>query len=172
MKPGTSTGFFFACPYKQVAIFCYDAGAFGIFMINALTQLVKKHGQIFKFLIAGGFAFVVNIIVLYVLTDILRIYYLISTVMAFLAAFNVSFFLQKSWTFGDNSRDNLHVQIPLYLGMQVANLVLNTGLMYVFVEYLHIWYVLSQVIITAVLAVVVFIVNKKYIFKTQAEETA
>ncbi len=141
-------------------------------MINALTQLVKKHGQIFKFLIAGGFAFTVNIIVLYVLTDILHIYYLISTVLAFLVAFNVSFFLQKSWTFGDNSRDNLHVQIPLYLGMQVANLVLNTGLMYAFVEYLHIWYILSQIIITSVLATVIFLINKKYIFKEKEEVSA
>ena len=139
-------------------------------MIDALIQRVKKHEQIGRFLIAGGFAFAVNIVVLYVLTEIFHIYYLISTVLAFLVAFNVSFFLQKSWTFRDNSRDNLHVQIPLYLGMQVANLVLNTGLMYVFVEYLHIWYILSQMIITTVLATVIFLINKKYIFNRREKD--
>jgi putative flippase GtrA len=134
-------------------------------MIDELTQLMKKHEQIFKFLIAGGIAFAINIVVLYALTDILHIYYLISTVLAFLVAFLVSFFLQKFWTFREHSRGNLHVQLPLYLGMQIVNLGLNTGLMYMLVEYVHIWYILSQAIITTILAVIVYVINKKYIFK-------
>lgn len=137
-------------------------------MTNTLLELIRKHQQIFKFLIAGGFAFVVNIVALYVLTDILHIYYLVSTVAAFLISFLVSFTLQKFWTFKDASKDNVHLQLQLYLAMQVANLGLNTGLMYVFVEYLHIWYILSQVIITTVLSIVVFSINKRYIFKTQS----
>ncbi|MDO8552913.1 MAG: GtrA family protein [bacterium] len=136
-------------------------------MIKKLLELVQRHQQIFKFLIAGGFAFAVNIVVLYVLTDIFDIYYLVSTVVAFLISFLVSFVLQKFWTFQDASKDNLHLQLPLYLSMQVANLGLNASLMYAFVEYLHLWYILSQVIISLVLAVIAFIINKKYIFKPQ-----
>ena len=130
-----------------------------------IFQWAKKQEQIFRYLIAGGFAFAVNIIVLYALTDILGIYYQVSTVGAFLVSFLVSFTLQKFWTFQDNSNDQLHLQLPLYLTMQLVNLGLNAGLMYVFVEYLHIWYILSQVIITSVLAVIVFFINKYYIFK-------
>lgn len=132
-----------------------------------LFERAKRHGQIFRFLIAGGIAFVVNIITLYMLTDIMHIYYLVSTVGAFLISFLVSFTLQKFWTFKEHSRDNLHVQLPLYLGMQVVNLGLNAALMYVFVEYLHVWYILSQTIITTVLSALVYFVNKKYIFKSQ-----
>ncbi len=130
-----------------------------------LFQWAKKYEQVFRFLIAGGTAFAVNIVALYVLTEFLHIYYLISTVGAFLVAFLVSFFLQKFWTFREHSRDNLHVQLPLYLGMQVVNLALNAALMYALVEYLHIWYILSQTIITLVLSVIIFFINKMYIFK-------
>ncbi|MDO8561741.1 MAG: GtrA family protein [bacterium] len=130
-----------------------------------LIQWMKKYEQVFKFLIAGGIAFAVNIVTLYVLTDIVRIYYLVSTVIAFLVTLNVNFLLQKFWTFKEYSRDNLHVQLPLYLGMQLINLGLNASLMYMFVEYLHVWYILSQTIITLMLSAVTFFINKLYIFK-------
>ena len=134
-------------------------------MYAALIQHAKKHQQVLRFLVAGGLAFAVNIVSLYALTDFLHIHYLVSTVLAFLIAFNVSFILQKFWTFRDHSKDNVHVQLQLYLGMQLINLGLNATLMYIFVEYLHIWYVLSQTIIALMLAVAAFLINKAYIFK-------
>ncbi len=134
-------------------------------MYAATVEYAKKHQQVLRFLITGGIAFSVNITVLYCLTSILGVYYLISTVIAFLASFSVSFLFQKFWTFQDASKDNLHVQLSLYLTLQVMNLALNTGLMYAFVEYLHIWYIFSQVIIALGLAVISFLVNKEYIFK-------
>lgn len=130
-----------------------------------LIQRARKYEQVFKFLIAGGIAFSVNIVTLYFLTDILRVYYLVSTVLAFLVTFNVNFVLQKFWTFREHSRDTLHVQLPLYLGMQVVNLSLNAALMYTFVEYFHVWYIFSQTIITLALSVISFFINKMYIFK-------
>lgn len=131
----------------------------------ALFGWAGKYAQFFRFCIAGGLAFTVNLIVLYVLTDILHVYYLISTVWAFLVSLAVSFTLQKFWTFRDLSREHLHIQLPLYIGMQGVNVFLNAGLMYVFVEYLHIWYLFSQAVISLCLAVIIFFINKGYIFK-------
>lgn len=116
----------------------------------------------------GGVAFSVNITVLYWLTSILDIYYLISTVFAFLASFSVSFLMQKFWTFKDHSRVGWHAQLSLYLTLQVINLGFNALLMYTFVEYLHVWYILSQTIIALGLAVISFFINKAYIFKPQS----
>lgn len=122
------------------------------------------HKQFLKYLLVGGVVVVVNLTSLYVLTEFGHIYYLLSTVGAFLVAFSVSFVLQKFWTFEDVSRDHLHRQLPLYLLLQLANVSLNTSLMYMFVEYLHVWYLLSQAIISLILAVGIFFINKKYIF--------
>ena len=134
-------------------------------MSETLAQLLQKYGQFVRFAIAGAFAFTVNLVALYTFTDIIGIYYLISTVLAFLISFSVSFTLQKFWTFQDNSRDHLHIQLPLYLGMQLTNITLNAGLMFVFVEYLHVWYLYSQGVISLTLAAAIFFLNKKYIFK-------
>ena len=134
-------------------------------MLETLTQVLQKYGQFVRFVLAGAFAFTINLVALYFFTDIVGIYYLVSTVLAFLISFSVSFTLQKFWTFQDNSRDHLHIQLPLYLGMQLTNITLNAGLMFVFVEYMHVWYLYSQGVISLVLAAVIFFLNKKYIFK-------
>ena len=133
--------------------------------MTRIRELIQKYAQFIRFCIAGGFAFSVNLTVLYILTDIFHIYYLVSTVGAFLIAFSISFILQKLWTFKDSSRDRLHIQLPLYLGMQVVSITLNASLMYVFVEYLHIWYLFAQAIIAPMLAIVIFFINRTYIFK-------
>jgi putative flippase GtrA len=129
-----------------------------------VTRLLKRYAEIIKFIIAGGTAFVVNIVALFVFTDIIGIHYLTSTVLAFLVAFIISFVLQKFWTFRDHSSDQLHVQGILYLIMQGVNLGLNALLMYTLVEYLHVYYLFSQVIISFFLAFVSFFINKRYIF--------
>ena len=131
-------------------------------MSETLAQLLQKYGQFV-------FAFTINLVALYFFTDIVGIYYLISTILAFLISFSVSFTLQKFWTFQDNSRDHLHIQLPLYLGMQLTNITLNAALMFVFVEYLHVWYLYSQAVISLGLAAVIFFLNKKYIFKKREE---
>ena len=136
-------------------------------MSNIIVHHATKHQQILRFLITGGLAFAVNISVLYFVTSIVHVYYLISIVFAFIASFTVSFLMQKFWTFKDHSRDQMHVQFSLYLTLQLTNLVLNAMLLYAFVEYLHLWYILSQTIIALGLAIVSFVVNKAYIFKGQ-----
>ena len=133
-----------------------------------LPERAKKYSQFIRFLVAGAFVVTVNLSILYFLTSIVGVYYLISNIVAFLVAFTISFFLQKSWTFNDRSRDLMHMQLPLYLGVQLVNLACNTALMYGFVEYLHIWYILSQAIISFCLAMAIFFVNKRWIFKPRA----
>ena len=134
-------------------------------MSETLAQLLQKYGQFVRFVLAGVFAFAINLVALYFFTDIVGIYYLISTILAFLISFSVSFTLQKFWTFQDNSRDHLHIQLPLYLGMQLTNITLNAALMFVFVEDLHVWYLYSQAVISLALAAAILFINKKYIFK-------
>lgn len=141
-------------------IFCYTSAMPDILPI----RLIRKYEQFCKFLVAGAFVVAINLSLLYMFTDMLHVYYLVSTVLAFLIAFGVSFLIQKNWTFKDRSRDQLHKQLPLYLFAQLVNLACNTSLMYLFVEYLHVWYILSQAIIAFGLAMVMFLINKAFIF--------
>lgn len=123
------------------------------------------HFQFIKYLLAGSVVVAVNLSVLYTLTEFFHIYYLLSAIGAFLVSFGVSFVLQKYWTFNDTRNEGMHRQAAFYFLVQLCNVSLNTGLLYVFVTYLHIWYVASQAFISFLLAVVIFFVNRYMVFK-------
>lgn len=124
-----------------------------------------KHWQLFKFLVTGGVALIVNLATLYLLTSVIGFHYLVSAVCSFAVAVAVNFMLQKFWTFG-HTRGNIYVEATSFLVLQViVNMFLNTALLYFLVEYLHVYYLLSQVVASLCLAVVTFLVTRRYIFR-------
>jgi len=122
------------------------------------------HVQIVKYLFAGGAVTALNLSLLYSFTEFFHIYYLISAVMSFCIAFVCSYLVQKFWTFRDHSLEGAHVQIIKYLILQIVNVTLNTTFLFLLVEYAHIWYIFSQMMISVVLAVATFIIARLYIF--------
>lgn len=125
------------------------------------------HTQIFRFLLSGGISFSTDIILLYLFTDIFGVWYLMSAAIAFILAFFVSFTLMKFWTFGDSSRDGMRTQMGAYFLVAVINLVLNTLLVYVFVEMAGLHYLLAQVVASLLIAIESFFVYQRFIFKSR-----
>ncbi len=137
-----------------------------------MLNLLLKYKQIIKYLIAGGTAAGVDLILLYVFTDVLGIWYLFSACLAFSIAFFVSFFLQKFWTFRDEDKEVMYKQMRVYLAVAVTNLALNTGLMYIFVDGFKIWYMGAQFIISGLIACESYLIYKFFIFNGQGKSVA
>lgn len=130
----------------------------------------RRYARVIKYVAAGGTAAVVDLGLLYALTDIAGWHYIVSTTVAFLAAFGVSFTLQKFWTFGNQDMDRVHIQLALYLTIAVVNLFVNAGLMYFFVETAGIWYFLAQIITGAIMACYGFLLYRYIIFRNRPHE--
>jgi len=127
--------------------------------------------RLVRFLFSGGMAFATNFILLFVLVDFFGVWYLLAAVISFICSVLVSFLLQKFFTFADFTRDRIPQQGSLYLGLQVFNLCLNTFLMYVGVDLLHISYLISQVIIATGMAVYNFFIYKHFVFRPDTSYT-
>lgn len=123
--------------------------------------------QIARFVISGGIAAAVNLTVLYILTDWLGIWYLFSTILAYVVSFLIGFFLQKFWTFENDKKDVLYAQMALYLFLVLFNLVINIVLMYVLVDLLGLWYMLAQFLIIGLIAAWDFMAYKFLVFKIE-----
>lgn len=119
-----------------------------------------------RFFISGITTALVQLSVLFLLTDILEIYYITSSILAFLVALLTSFNLQKRWTFKNSSSDQ-GKQFIVYSVTAIVNLILNTALMYLFVDIFNIWYILSQVIVFGIIAVESFLIYRFIIFKEE-----
>lgn len=137
-------------------------------------RILNKRKTIVKYIISGGTAAVTDLILLYLFTEVLKIHYLLSSSLAFIIAFFISFYLQKFWTFRDNNREKMYQQMSLYLAVGIVNLAVNAGGMYVLVEHvlpnyvvagIEITYILSQIIMGAFIAVFSFLIYRFVIFK-------
>lgn len=133
-----------------------------------VEQIFGRYAIVVRYLMSGGSSFGVSVVTLYLLTEYLGVYYLVSAVFAFLAGFFVSFFMMKHWTFRDGSTDKVRKQLAGYLCVSVSNLFLNTSLVYIFVEYAGIWYIFSQIIASLLIAVSSFFIYKFIIFNDEA----
>lgn len=138
-------------------------------LVPSYAGKLRKRARFFRYLAAGGTAAVTDLGLLYLFTDGFGLHYLFSAILAFIAAFFVSFFLQKFWTFQDDSVDKVHTQAAVYLATAIASLLLNTALMYLFVEWFHLWYMAAQFLASGLLACVTFFISRDFIFKKERQ---
>lgn len=126
---------------------------------------IRKHAKILRYLFSGGTSAVVDLVLLHVFVEYFHIWYIISAALAYLIAFWVSFVMQKYWTFQNTDKTRIHKQIVMHFSLGATNLLLNTVIMYVLVDFAHVPYLLAQIISSGGLAIISFTLYKKYIFK-------
>lgn len=117
-------------------------------MIRYFTQ-----HHLVRYIISGGTGAVTNLTLLYLLTDVLALHYILSGVIAFLCAVIVSFILQKNWTFEDTSTHATHKKFITFVVVGAVNLIVNTTLLYVFTDIVGTHYLLSQVFASGIIAI-------------------
>ncbi|MFH0804141.1 MAG: glycosyltransferase [Candidatus Zambryskibacteria bacterium] len=117
-----------------------------------------------RYFICGIISAAVNIILLYIFTDIWSIWYLYSSIFAFLIALIVSFNLQKFVVFKDGNTDGLHRQFSKFFIAAVLGVISNTILVYVFTDIINVWYIFSQIIAGIFVMVQNFILYRFFIF--------
>ncbi len=120
---------------------------------------------LFRYVAAGLTGAGTQIGLLYIFTDLVKIWYIYSSIIAFIVAIIVSFLLQKFWTFKDRTTQQIHHQAIKYLATAITGLIVNTVLMYLFVDLIGIWYILAQIIIGAIIMVFNFLMYKFVVFK-------
>jgi putative flippase GtrA len=109
-------------------------------------ERIKCHSKIVKYVISGGSAACVNIGSFAILHHHFNLWYLLSSIFAYGIAFFVSFILQKFWTFNSLSKDKIRREVVFFLSYNIFGLVLNTALVYMFVEFLLLNAILAQII--------------------------
>ena len=126
--------------------------------------LVEESRRVGRFLIVGSLSVVTYYALLYGLTEFVGVWYIASAVVAFVGYYFVNFLSQKYWTFKNKNLEALNRQLVQYTLMAIANWIINTVLLYVLVEYLHLYYLLAQAILTILVSVIAYF-GFKYIFR-------
>jgi len=132
-------------------------------MFVSLHNSIFKH-KIVRFIISGGIGAFTQLSLLYLLVDKLKLWYLLSTMIAFCISIIVSFVMQKSFTF-KNKNQKIKSQFLKFFILTSVLFVLNILWMYIFVSIFNIPYLFSQVFTSIINAFISFMVFKSLIFK-------
>ena len=130
-----------------------------------MKKLVFKNIQIIKYIFSGGLVTASNLLILFISVHYLKLWYLISSVIAFCFGVSISYILQKFFTFKNYELENIHKQFLNFFIFALIMLVFNTLLMYVFVDIIKIWYLLAQAVSSILIAFINYTYFNKVIFK-------
>jgi dolichol-phosphate mannosyltransferase len=126
----------------------------------------KTGSQFLKFAFVGFLGTLINLAVLYSLTEMLGIYYILSAVAAFVTAVTSNFLLNKVFTFRERLGHKATSKYLKFLVVSVLGLSVNLALLYVLTEFLRVYYLFSQVIAIVIAFFVNFFGNKKWTFSS------
>ncbi len=133
---------------------------------NLLDKIVKNNSQFLKYAFGGAVAFVVDVSLLYILTDVAGLWYLWSATFSFTVAAFVNYLFQRFWTFKSQERRVVR-QFLTFLSLQLVGLFINNSMMYLTVEYLGVWYLVAKAFAALVVLIWNFWSSKVFVFNRQ-----
>lgn len=134
-----------------------------------LYNLCERKKSAVKFFLAGCFAGTANLVFLALFYDLLNWPIVLSTSLAFIASFLVSFSMQKLWTFRDFSQRKAIKQFGLYIVNAFVTLNINGFLMHLLVDEYRVWYLFSQIVVNVVIGTYNFFIYRFIVFRKQNE---
>lgn len=120
--------------------------------------------QLFRYTFVGGFAFIVDFGLLYVLTEFAGFHYLVSATLSFVAGLVVNYLLSKVWVFTQSTYSNKRVEFLLFAVIGVIGLGINNVSIWFLSDVIGLWYMLSKAITTVVTYLWNFFARKYILF--------
>ncbi len=139
----------------------------GDFISNLISYLPYRRSlinQFLKFSFVGLIGTLINLLVLFYLTEKYQVYYLFSATIAFFIALSSNFFLNKTWTFKEKFNHQLIIKYKRYLTVNLLSLGVNLIFLFILTSLLNIHYLISQIISIALALSINFTGNKSWTF--------
>lgn len=133
-------------------------------MINKVLKNPLFH-QIFKFVIVGGIATIIDWLIYYVLTNYLKIDPLISNVLSFSISTIYNYLASVKWVFVVNENKNKKTLFLEFILFSLFGLLLTELLLFIGIKLFHQNKMLIKIIATGIVMVFNFITRKIFLEK-------
>lgn len=129
-----------------------------------MCDVERELQTVIKFAIVGITGIVVNTGILYILSDVFNIFYVVSSFFAIEASIISNFILNDIWTFGHKKDYTLNKVIHRFVSYQIVSIggiIINMGTLIFLTETLGLYYLISNVIGICIAFSWNFLVNRK-----------
>ncbi|MGI0480879.1 GtrA family protein [Geminocystis sp. CENA526] len=130
-------------------------------MIEKIKSFINL--RIFKFLGVGGFCAGLSLILMYGLTSLLQINYLISSVITIIITNFIGFALNKYYTF-QTKKKLFWRELWKYYSVMLSSYIINLCAMFILVDLVNIWYLYANIILMIILTPLNYIFHKNWSF--------
>ncbi|TRT83989.1 MAG: GtrA family protein [Microcystis aeruginosa Ma_OC_H_19870700_S124] len=130
--------------------------------IQLLRDIIDS--KFIKFAFIGAFCTALNLGLLYLLTSIAKLNYIISTLIALIAINFIGFYLNKYYTFKTDQKRFLP-ELWKYYSVMLSSFILNLFFMFVLVQLFNMWYIYASLTITLGFLFYNFFMHKNWSFK-------
>ena len=127
----------------------------------------KTHVQLLKYFVSGGMAFLSYILILFVLTEYLRVFHLVSLIIAYLASILINFNVSKYFVFKDGSQKTA-VQFFKFFTVAMIGLAAQFLIVYLLTKFVVLNYITANVIASGLIYFVSFSLNKIFTFRPKS----
>lgn len=134
-----------------------------LFHIKLSSKHEKLCIQIFKFGIVGGVAFLIDFIFLYLFKEFCHFPVVLANTLSFCISVIYNYTASVKWVFDVNKEKNAKKQFVIFIIFSVIGLLINDLIMWVSVDFMHIYYLLAKIIATFVVMVFNFITRKMFL---------
>src|SRR5574337_1302070 len=112
--------------------------------MNAGWKPGGVRSEFFRYFLVGGFAFICDTLTLFSLTHFLKVNYLVSAPIGFLAGTVVNYVLSRAWVFQRRTLKSTSAELAIFTLIGVVGLGLNELILWFFQSKLGIYYLFAK----------------------------
>lgn len=135
--------------------------------MNKIKEMYNKYKELIVYVIFGVLTTVVNYVVYFALVDLLHVNYLISNGIAWVVAVIFAFLTNKVYVFNSKSWGvkTLLREGILFAGARVLSGVMETAMLYVFVEHMRFDNGIVKIVAGILVIIINYVLSKLVIFR-------
>lgn len=134
-----------------------------ILHIKVSKKTEKLFIQIFKFILVGGTAFIIDFIFLYLFKEIFHLSIIISNTLSFIISLIYNYIASVKWVFEVNKNKDKRKNMITFIVFSIIGLLLNDVIMWFSTNKLSIYYLFAKIIATVIVMIFNFITRKIFL---------